>query len=159
VLVGVSGTGKTTFRRRLVAAGLPADAVVSLDDLRRLSRAEDVARGRPPRPLQAYSAIAVRRVERRANALAAFAVGYVADATHLRRRDRRAHVAVAQDTGLTAYAILTPVVSLDELVERNLRRPVEEQVPIDVLARQLHRRSLITAECLGEEGFSLVLEL
>jgi predicted kinase len=159
VLVGASGSGKTTLRGELVAAGLPEDLVVSLDDLRREARRWDIAHGRVPRALQDYSALAVRLAVRRGNALAAFGAGYVADATHLRRKDRRLHVRTAEDTGLPSRAVLTPVLPLEALVERNARRPLDEAVPVDVLARQAHRRSLISAAALSEEGFSAVVEL
>src|SRR3954451_20644580 len=106
VLVGTSGTGKTTYRRKLVAAGLPADAVVSMDDLRREERARDQARGRPPRALQRYSAYAARTAARRCEAMAVFGAGYVADSTHLVRRERRAHVLLAAEVGLRCVAVL-----------------------------------------------------
>lgn len=157
VLVGASGTGKTTLRRAAVAAGRSADSVVSLDDLRRDARADAVRRGLPPRPLQQYSASAVRRALRRQDALAAFGGGYLADATHLRRRERVLHVRVARETGLRAVAVLLPAPSLDELVRRNGRRPADERVPEEVLVRQHHRRSLLSPSVLVEEGFSAVL--
>jgi predicted kinase len=156
VLVGPSGSGKTTLRHRLVAEGLSPDAVVSLDDLRREVRAEAERRGLRPRPLQEYSAAAVRRARRRADVLAAFGTGYVADATHLRRRDRREHVGVAQDTGLPVIAVLTAFADLAELLRRNAARPDDERVPDEVVARQHHRRSLLSQELLGEEGFAKV---
>ncbi len=157
VLVGTSGAGKTTLRRELVSAGLPADLVVSLDDLRRAARREDLHRGRPPRALQDYSLAAVRRAARRADALATFGAGYLADATHLRRKERREHVLRAADTALGATAVLLPAAPLEELLVRNARRAEDEQVPEDVLARQHHRRSLLTGDHLRDEGFSLVL--
>jgi len=156
VLVGASGTGKTTLRRRLVTAGLPEDLVVSLDDLRRRARSLDVSRGRRVRPLQDYSALAARQALRRGEALAGFGAGYLADATHLRRRDRRLHVSTAQDTGLPAVAVLTPDLPVDVLVERNEQRPPDEAVPVEVLARQVHRRSLLSAPMLLQEGFTAV---
>lgn len=159
VLVGTSGSGKTTLRRALVAGGMPADAVVSLDDLRHRARRSDAARGRPVRPLQDYSAVAVRAAGRRYDALAAFGTGYLADATHLRRRDRTPHVRAAAETGLEARAVLTPLLPLEELVRRNGRRRIEEQVPVDVLARQVHRRSLLSPDLLAAEGFGLVHEV
>src|SRR5205085_138843 len=136
VLVGASGSGKTTVRRGLETAGLPADLVVSLDDLRRRARAWDMAHGRPVRDLQDYSALAVRQAARRCDALAVFGAGYLADATHLRRRDRRTHVRVAVETGLEPRAVLAPDLPVEELVERDLRRPPDERVPVDALLRQ-----------------------
>jgi predicted kinase len=140
----------TTLRRRLVAEGLPVDLVSASTTC--------VARGREPRPPQDYSAPAVRQAGRRCDALAGFGAGYVADATHLRRRDRRVHVLTAAKTGLAATAVLTPLLPLDVLVERNARRSSDEAAP-DVLVRQAHRRSLISTETLLEEGFSAVHEL
>lgn len=159
VLVGASGTGKTGHRRALVAAGLHPDQVVSLDDLRRHLRRLDLAQGRAARPLQQYSAAAVRRAERRADALAGFGVGYLADATHLRRRDRQVHVRTAAAAQLQARAVLTPLVELDELLRRNLGRPADERVPVDVLEKQAHRRSLLSPPMLLDEGFARVREL
>lgn len=159
VLVGASGSGKTTLRQAMVAGGLHPDHIVSLDDQRRSARSHDMERGRAARPLQQYSAIAVRRAARRAHALAAFGAGYVADATHLRRRDRVEHVATAASTGLMATAVLMPALPLAELVRRNLDRPADEQVPTDVLERQVHRRSLLSAEMLLDEGFVSVHEV
>jgi predicted kinase len=159
VLVGASGSGKTTLRRALESAGLPADLVVSLDDLRRQAQAWDLAHGRPARDLQDYSALAVRRAVRRCEALAVFGAGYLADATHLRRRDRRVHVHVAVETGLEPRAVLAPALPVEVLVERDLRRPPDERVPVDALLRQAHRRSLLSAELLLGEGFQSVVEL
>ena len=159
VLVGTSGSGKTTYRRRLLGAGLAPDLVVSMDDLRREARARDASRGLRPRHLQGYSAYAARTAGRRCEVLAAFGVGYVADATHLVRRERRRHVAVAEDTELPAVAVLTPVLAPAELVSRNAGRDLDEQVPEEALLRQQHRRSLLSAGMLRDEGFVEVLEL
>jgi predicted kinase len=159
VLVGASGSGKTTLRRALQDAGLPEDLVVSLDDLRRRARAWDVAHGRAARDLQDYSALAVRRAARRCDALAGFGAGYLADATHLRRRDRRLHVRAAVEAGLEPRAVLTPALSIEELRHRNLRRPPDETVPVEALLRQAHRRSLLSADLLHEEGFGPVVEV
>ena len=157
VLVGPTGAGKTTLRRQLVAGGLPAELVLSLDDLRRAAREEDVERGRPPRWLQDYSLHAVRRSARRADALAAYRAGYLADNTHLRRKERREHVVRAAETGLAAVAVLLPVIALDDLLARNAARAADERVPEDVLARQAHRRSLLTSDLLRAEGFAEVV--
>ena len=158
VLVGPAAAGKTTLRRRLVAQGLPREQVVSLDDLRREARDEDAARGRPVRSLQDYSLTAVRRAARRADALTAEGRGYLADATHLRRAERREHWGRAAAAGLRAVAVLLPVTPLAVLLERNAQRPPDERVPDDVLLRQHHRRSLLSTDVLSEEGFTDVLD-
>src|SRR4051812_39014211 len=121
-------------------------------------RVRDLAHGRPARDLQDYSALAVRQGARRCDALAGFGAGYLADATHLRRRDRRAHVRVAVETGLGPRAVLAAALPVKELVERNLRRPLDERVPVDALLRQAHRRSLLSPEVLLGEGFESVVE-
>jgi predicted kinase len=159
VLVGTSGAGKTTLRRRLVGDGFPGDLVVSLDDLRRSAQDDDLRRGRPGLELQDYSALAVRRAARRADALAAYRSGYLADATHLRRKERREHLVRAADTGLQAVAVLFEAAPLEALLERNGGRPADERVPEDVVARQHHRRSLLSADLLRDEGFTAVLTL
>ncbi len=159
VLVGAASSGKTTLRRRLVAAGLEPRLVVSLDDLRREARAAHVAAGHEPRTLQDYSLTAVRRGEARRQELAAGGHGYLADATHLRRPARREHVVTADRAGLPAVALLLPAEPLDVLLRRTEGRPEDEQVPRYALAAQHHRRSLLTADLLREEGFAAVHEV
>jgi hypothetical protein len=58
-----------------------------------------------------------------------------------------------------ARAVLTPLVAVEELVRRNALRAPDEQVPNDVLERQAHCRSLLSADLLLEEGFASVHEL
>ena len=159
VLVGAAGSGKTTLRRGLVRAGFDAGLVVSLDDLRRESRTADAAAGRAVLPLQAYSLSAVRRANRRCDALAGFGAGYLADATHLRRRERVVHVRAAGSCGLPAAGVLLPDLSLGVLLARDAARPPDERVPADVLARQVHRRGLLSERMLRDEGFSDVVVL
>jgi len=43
-------------------------------------------------------------------------------------------------------------------VRHNGRRPPDEAVPVEVLERQAHRRSLLSPPMLLEEGFSAVWE-
>lgn len=157
VLVGPAGSGKTTVRAALVAAGLSRERVVSLDDLRARARAADVAAGRDPRPLQHYSLGAVRAAARQQATLLAAGLGYLADATHLRRRERVAHVRAASAAGLPAVALLMPALPVEVLMERNARRPAERRVPEEVLLRHVHRRSLLGGELLLAEGFSAVV--
>jgi predicted kinase len=153
VLVGPPASGKSTVRRQLVAEGLPADLVVSLDDLRRELR----DRSAEPRPLQDYTLVALRIAGDRQRALVEQGRGYLADAQHLRRRERRAHVAGA--AGLPTIAILLPDLPLEVLLQRNALRGEDERVPDDVVARAAHRRSLLTAALLRAEGFAEVREL
>jgi hypothetical protein len=45
------------------------------------------------------------------------------------------------------------------LAARDAGRPEEHQVPVGVLAKHAHRRSLLSSELLREEGFDEVVEL
>jgi predicted kinase len=157
VLVGAPASGKTTVRRRLIADS-PALPLVSLDDERVRLRDEDLLAGRPPRPLQAYSHRAVQWCAAAANALVAEGRGYVADATNLRRRERVEHVRAAHAAGLRAVAVLMPDLPVEVLAARNAERPEELQVPVTVLAKHAHRRSLLGPDLLREEGFDDVVE-
>ena len=159
VLVGAAASGKTTLRRQLVGARTAPVEVLSLDDERARLWEQDVAAGTEPRPLQDYSLPAVRRCDAAAQRLLAGGRGYLADATHLRRRERIAHVRAAHAAGLPAIAVLLPAVPLDELRRRNEARPGWRRVPEHVLARHAHRRELVTAEMLRDEGFDEVLEV
>lgn len=159
VLVGAAASGKTMLRRRLVAAGLEERLVVSLDDERERLRAEHLARGLPERPLQEHSLPALRRAARRQQALLRAGRGYLADATHLRRRERRLHLTQACTAGLPARALLLPAVDLDALVVRNATRPEHRQVPLEVLARHAHRRRLLGVDMLAQEGFDEVRQV
>jgi predicted kinase len=157
VLVGPSASGRTTFRRALVAAGLPESSVVSLDDLRRDLRDAAVAAGRPGLELQDWTARALRVAGALQAALLDEGAGYVADATHLRRRERTAHVRAAHAAGLHAIALLLDERPLQELVARNAARPAGQAVPEAVLSAMAHRRSLLSAGLLANEGFDVVL--
>lgn len=156
VLVGAPASGKTTLRGRLVAVHpLP---VLSPDDERVALREADAAAGREPRPLQDYSLAAMRRCEAAAAGLLAERRGYLADATHLRRRDRVAHVRAARAAGMPVVAVLLPDLPLDVLRARNAGRDELRRVPDEVLARHAHRRALLSRELLLEEGFDDVVE-
>ncbi len=153
VLVGAAASGKTTLRGRLVAAGLDPRLVVSLDDERSRMYDAALAHGRVPHPLQAYTLPALRRADVRRTALLRVGCGYVADATHLRRRERRVHVAQARAYALPARALLLARTPLDVLLARNAERPPYRRVPQDVLAAHAHRHSLVTLAMLRDEGF------
>jgi predicted kinase len=159
VLVGAAASGKTTLRQRLLADGMAPDQVLSLDDERAQLWDRDVASGAEPRPLQDYSLTAVRRCDAAARRLLAGGRGYLADATHLRRRERVAHVRAGHAAGLPVVAILLPSVPLDELRRRNALRLAHRRVPEEILGRHAHRRELLTAAMLRDEGFDDVVEL
>ncbi|WP_210481729.1 AAA family ATPase [Naasia sp. SYSU D00948] len=159
VLVGAAASGKTTFRRALLAADAAPRAVLSLDDERLALRERDSDTGREPRPLQDYSRPAVLRCEAAAQKLLSQRRGYLADATHLRRRERIPHVRAAHEAGLPAIAVLLPAVGIDVLRERNGARPELHRVPDEILERHEHRRSLLSRELLLEEGFDEVVEV
>lgn len=132
--------------------------MVSLDDLRAAARSGDLAAGRVPRALQQYSFPAVTEATRRQRELLTDGRGYVADATHLGRRERVAHVRQAAAAGLPALAVLMPALPLEVLAARNAERSPERQVPEEVLARHVHRRALLDADLVLGEGFATVHE-
>jgi predicted kinase len=159
VLVGPPASGKTWARRRLVEAGFPGEHVVGLDDLRRDARSRAATAGEPVRPLQDYSLTAVRASAARRQALLSAGWGYLADATHTRRRERAEHVRAAGAAGLPAVALLFPDLPLQLLLVRDALRPADERVPPAALAAFAHRRSLLTAQLLRGEGFAAVYEV
>jgi predicted kinase len=158
VLVGAPASGKTTLRAQLLAAGSGSFPVLTPDDVRAELRDRDIVAGREPRDLQDYSLSAMRRCADRAAELLAAGSGYLADATHLRRKERVAHVRAAHEAGLPAVAVLLPALPLEVLSARNAQRPSERRVPDGILAKHAHRRSLLTTDLLREEGFDDVVE-
>jgi len=159
VLVGAPASGKTTLRHRLLDSAVGPAAVLSPDDERQRLRARDAAAGRTPRPLQDYSVSAIHHCETEGAQLLASGHGYLYDATGLRRRERVRHVNAAHDAGLPAIALLLPALPLGVLRKRNAPRTDDRRVPEDILARHAHRRGLLSAELLREEGFDDVIEV
>src|SRR4051812_22031650 len=100
VLIGPGAAGKTTARGRIVAAGFDPAHVLSLDDTRVALRARSEDAGRPVKPLQDYTVVALKICAERQVALIAAGVGYLADNTHLRRQERTDHLRAAHDAGL-----------------------------------------------------------
>ena len=159
VLVGAAASGKTTLRRRLIAAGLDSALVVSIDDERTFIRDAVIAPGREPKPLQHYTLPALRRVQARQDDLLASGRGYVSDATNLLRSERRKHASLARRHGLPARALLLPALGPDVLTLRDANRPELHRVPAEALARHAHRRSLLRPDEMYDEGFTEVVEL
>jgi len=54
--------------------------------------------------------------------------------------------------------VLLPDLAVDVLAQRNAGRPEEQRVPLDVLEKHAHRRSLLSADVLRDEGFDAVHE-
>jgi predicted kinase len=156
VLVGAPASGKSSVRRRLVDAGLPASRVVCLDDLRHAARA---LAGEPHRRLLDFSVSAVRAAATLEADLLAAGHGYVADATNLRRRERVAHVRAAHAAGLPAVALLLPHLPAEELAARDRLRSPDERIPPDVLAAFAHPRSLLDRDLLLGEGFDAAYDV
>ena len=156
VLVGPPASGKTTLRRRLVAAGLPAARVVSLDELRRQVAARVEAAGGPVRSPEEWTKHALRLAARLRLELLADGAGYLADATHLLSSERAVHLQGAAQAGLPAVALLLPDLPLEVLRERNAGRTGHDRVPEQVLEQFASRRSLLRADLLREEGFVVV---
>ncbi len=159
VLVGAAASGKTTLRQRLIAAGLDAALVASIDDERTFIRDAVIAQGREPKPLQHYTLPALRRVQARLDDLVASGRGYVSDATNLLRSERRRHASQARTHGLPARALLLPALTPDVLAIRNSNRSELHRVPLEVLARHAHRRSLLRPDQMYDEGFTEVVEV
>jgi len=159
VLVGAPASGKTTLRARLLADCPGSFPVLSPDETRATLRARDVAAGREPRDLQDYSLSALRSCTTRAEVLLGAGRGYLADATHLRRKERVAHIRAAHQAGLPAVAVLLPALPVEVLAARNAERSPERRVPHDILVKHAHRRSLLTRSLLLEEGFDDVVEI
>ena len=162
VLVGAPASGKTALRTQLMTEGGDATeplVILSPDDERGRMRARDVAAGREPRNLQEYSLPALRRCAAGAEEVLSLRRGYLADATHLRRKERVAHVRAAREAGLPAVAVLLPDLPLAVLADRNSRRSEERRVPDGILARHAHRRGLLSVELLRAEGFDDVREI
>ncbi len=159
VLVGAAASGKSTLRQRLMAAGLDPALVVSIDDERTFIRDAVLAQGREPKPLQHYTLPALRRVQARQDALLASGRGYVSDATNLLRSERRKHASQARAHGLPARALLLPALATDVLALRDSNRSELHRVPLEVLARHAHRRSLLRPDQMYDEGFTEVVEV
>ncbi len=124
--------------------------MVSLDDLRRELRSRAGSADPPQRFTVAALGVAARRQE----ALLRARLGYLVDATSLRRRERVAHVRAAAAAGLPAVALLLE--ERADLAVRDALRPAEERVPSDVLARHAARRGLLSVPGLRKEGFAAV---
>lgn len=87
-----------------------------------------------------YSGAAAHAAPRRERAPLDSGHRYVADATHLRRAERRRQVREAQDAGLSATCLLMPALPAETLAAR----------------KHAHRRSLLDASGLLAEGFDAV---
>jgi predicted kinase len=156
VLIGPAAAGKTSLRQRLVDDGFDESLVVSLDDTRAWLQQRSRTAGRVTRPLAAYTPVALKVAAAKMRTLLEDGRGYLSDNTNLRRSERLAQVAAARDAGIPVVALLTPRIDLEELVERNQRRPAGLRVPDAILAGQHRRHQRLAPEQLWEEGFDAV---
>ncbi|WP_084258564.1 AAA family ATPase, partial [Saccharomonospora iraqiensis] len=156
VTVGAAASGKTRLRHRLIAAGLDPARVINLDLLRADARR---AAGGGDAPLERFTLPALRAATTRQRALAGSGNGYLADATHLRRVERREHLDLARETGLRTVCLLLPDLDVEVLLARNAARSADLRVPEEALRRHAHRRSLLDADGLRADGFDVVCEV
>jgi len=144
VLVGVSGSGKSTFAERHFAP----TAILSSDAFRAMV-ADDAADQRATRAaFELLHLAARRRLERRRLT--------VVDATSVTRPARLSLVAISRETRRPAVAIvLDPPLAI--CLERNAKRPGRRVDP-NVVARQAEELSgwLVGPDPLHDEGFAAV---
>jgi predicted kinase len=135
VLVGVSGSGKSTFARRF-----PAPWRVCLDDFREMATNDAADQTATPTAAQIQAALLDARLPR--------GLTTIVDATNVLPHVRAGLLARARYYRRPAVAVLFDV-PLSTCLARNASRP--RQVPADVLHAQ--HKELPTAAQLRGEGF------
>ncbi len=133
MLVGIPGSGKSTWARGVVLAQ-PCYRIVSTDAIRAALYSDEAIQGDWRQIWQRVltqwrgGIEAIRRRE---------LDGVIYDATNTRRRNRRGAIAAARDLGFTAITLVWFDLPLSLALERNRRR--SRQVPADVIAA-MHRQ-------------------
>ena len=147
VLVGASGSGKSTFAARHFGS----TEVVSSDALRAMVADDPADQSATRAAFELLALIARRRLQRGRLT--------VVDATSVRRRDRSSLVGLARSAGRPVVAIVLDP-PLATCLERNAARP-DRQVEPSVVERQRAEleRSLAAPGGLEGEGFSAVHRL
>jgi predicted kinase len=136
VLVGLPGSGKSTYLERIGAAGLSSDAVRKL-----------LADDEGDQTIHAYVFQTIRYLLEQRLAIGR-PVTYI-DATSLTREERAPYLAIGRAHGCQVEAVFFDV-PLEVCLDRNARR--HRVVPSDVLAKMAAK----LAPPSVEEGFSRV---
>ncbi|TVQ07399.1 MAG: AAA family ATPase [Leptolyngbya sp. DLM2.Bin27] len=133
MLVGIPGSGKSTWARALVAAQ-PRYWLVSTDSIRATLYGDEAIQGDWG---QIWQQVLTHWREGVRAICQGELDGVIYDATNARRRNRRAVIAAARSTGFTDITLVYFDLPLSLALERNRGR--SRQVPGDVIAT-MHRQ-------------------
>ncbi|PZU98530.1 MAG: AAA family ATPase [Leptolyngbya sp.] len=151
MLVGVPGSGKSTWARDFVLAN-PRYRIVSTDALRAQLYGDEAVQGDW---LRIWQQVVIQWRQAIAAIYQGELEGVIYDATNARRRHRREAIATARQIGFAPITLVWFDVPLSLAIERNRGR--SRQVPADIIAT-MHRQ-LQGAPPSLQEGVDRVLVL
>jgi predicted kinase len=151
IMVGVPASGKSTLCAEWLAL-MMVDAVVCPDVIR-----GDV-NGAPRRFDPATEPVVWERARAQVDAYLGSGMRVVLDATNLTPGRRAVWLEVARSWGIVPRADVVDVL-LEDALERNMARPLEQRVPFEVFWRFWQEFKLVGADArvLHEEGFAPVV--